>query len=85
MVLRTVAPETMAEDEHKIGDGYQTWWSPILAALPLFVAYFGDTKFVVAVSFSAVLFLLHEIGGRLHDLCIRLRRTNILISDQNSK
>ncbi len=85
MVLRTVGPETMAEDEHKIGDGYQTWWSPILATLPLVVAYFGDTKLVVAVSFSAVLFLLHEIGGRLHDLCIRLRRTNILISDQNSK
>jgi hypothetical protein len=84
MMLHSVGPETMGEDEHKIGKGYQTWLAPVYGAIPLAVAYFADTKWVVAAGFAVAIPLLHELGGRLHDLCIRLRRTNILISGQIS-
>jgi hypothetical protein len=85
MTLHTVGPTDMAEDERRIGRGYQTWLGPVLAAAPLLVASQAETKWVVAVGFSAGLFLLHEAGGRLHDLCIRARRTNILLNQQTSE
>ncbi len=80
MVLHTVGPQSMGEDEHKIGRAYQTWLAPFLGAIPLAVAYFNlELKWVIAVSASLIILQLHEAGGRLHDLCIRLRRTNILL------
>lgn len=84
MTLHTVGPADMGEDEHKIGAAYQTWMTLLLAAAPLATAYFFDTKWVIAVGFAAALAQLHEAGGRLHDLCIRLRRTNIMIRDKIS-
>lgn len=84
MTLHTVGPANMAEDEQKIGSAYQTWLGPILLAAPLIIASFADTKWVVATGFAVLLVQQHEAGGRLHDLCIRLRRTNVLLRDHFS-
>lgn len=75
----TVGPETAGEDERVIGRAYQTWLTPLLVAIPIATAQFADVKWVVATSSAVVIALLHEAGGRLHDLCIRARRTNILL------
>ncbi len=83
MTLHTVGPETMAEDEQKIGKAYMTWLAPFLLFGPLVAIRYLDQKLVVWFCVGATLLLLHEIGGRLHDLCIRLRRTNILLRNQN--
>lgn len=82
MALLTVGPASMADDEHRIGAGYQRRLGPIYVAVPLVVASFTDTKWVVAVGCAAILAMLHEAGGRLHDLCIRARRTNLLLTGQ---
>jgi hypothetical protein len=82
MTLHTVGPADMAEDERRIGKGYQKWMGGALFALPLVVAQLVDTKWVIAAGFAAALLLMHEVGGRLHDICIRLRRTNILLFQQ---
>lgn len=84
MTLRSVGPETMSEDEHRIGKEYQTWMMPLLLAGPVVGTQFFDQKWVIAISIGIALAFLHEIGGRLHDLCIRLRRTNILLKDRSS-
>jgi len=78
--LLTVAPETPADDERVIAAGYQRWLTPLLIALPLGTAYFAEMKWVIAVGFAAILAIAHESGGRLYDLCIRLRRTNALLT-----
>jgi len=80
-MLHTVGPSTASEDEQVIGKGYRQWISPLLIAAPLVTALFADTKWVVAVGFTVVIVFASEAGGRLHDLCIRLRRTNIILSD----
>lgn len=85
MTLLSVGPENMSEDEQKIGKAYQTWLGPILLASPIVATLFLEAKWVAAISIGVGLLMLHEIGGRLHDLCIRLRRTNILLRDQISK
>jgi hypothetical protein len=74
----------MSEDEHVIGKGYQLGLNLLLMAAPLGVAYFSDIKWVVATGFAVAFPMLNEIGGRLYDLCIRMRRTNILISEKTS-
>lgn len=84
MVLHTVGPASMGEDEHKIGNAYQTWMVLPLGIAPLLAAQYLDIKWVVAIGFAVALPMLHEIGGRLHDLCIRLRRTNIMLAERNS-
>lgn len=84
MTLHSVAPQTMAEDEHKIGPGYQLWLGWLLFAAPIIAISYVDLKTVAAFSVGAALYMLHEIGGRLHDLCIRLRRTNLLLTERNS-
>jgi uncharacterized membrane protein len=81
-MLNSVGPENMSEDEHVIGDGYQLGINSLLGSIPFAVAYFFDTKWVVASGLAIVLVMLNEVGGRLHELCIRLRRTNILINSQ---
>ena len=84
MTLHTVGPASMGEDEHKIGAAYQTWLIVPLMLGPITAAAYLDIKWTVAIGFAAALPMLHEIGGRLHDLCIRLRRTNILLSQNRS-
>ena len=75
-MLHRVGPQDMGEDEHVIGRGYVLGANSILFLIPLGVAYFADVKWVVAAGFAVALPMLNEVGGRLHDLCIRLRRTN---------
>jgi len=72
----------MAEDEQKIGKAYQTWLIPMFMFGPVLAAVYLPPDKVVFVCVGLGLAMLHEIGGRLHDLCIRLRRTNILVRDQ---
>jgi len=74
----------MGEDEHRIGKAYQTWLAPVLIAGPLVATLYLEQKWVVAIGIGVALAMLHEISGRLHDLCIRLRRTNILLWDRIS-
>jgi hypothetical protein len=75
----------MAEDERVIGKGYQLTVGQFYALVPFGVAYFADVKWVVAASAAILIALTHESGGRLHDLCIRLRRTNLLLRSGNSR
>jgi hypothetical protein len=71
----------MVEDEHRIGSGYQLWLAPLLCAIPLATAYFAsDLRWTVAVGAAVVIGQLHEVGGRLYDLCIRVRRTNAILT-----
>ena len=83
-MLHTVGPENMSEDEQVIGKGYRLGINAALGAIPVVVAYYFDTKWVIASGFAVVFVMLNEVGARLHDLCIRLRRTNILISQKYS-
>jgi hypothetical protein len=78
-------PETMHDDEKHIAKNYQTWLAPLLIIGPLAAAFYLEQKWVVAIGISATLVMLHEIGGRLTDLCTRLRRTNIIINKHVSK
>jgi len=79
VTLHTIGPETPIDDERVIGRAYQTWLTPLLVAVPVVTAQFADIKWVVATSSAVVIALLHEAGGRLHDLCIRARRANVLL------
>jgi hypothetical protein len=84
MTLHTVGPVDMGEDERAIGKAYQLNLTLVYAAIPFGVAYFADLKWVIAASAAVLIVQGHEAGGRLHDLCIRLRRTNILLRDRIS-
>ena len=84
MTLHTIGPENVGEDEQKIGKAYQTWLAPIYAIGPVLAVQYFPVREVGFVCVGVALVNLHEIGGRLHDLCIRLRRTNILLRDQLS-
>lgn len=81
-MLHTVGPADMAEDERRIGRGYQNWLMSALAGAPFMVALFADTKWVVAIGFFVGIMALIGIEARLHDLCIRARRTNILLNER---
>jgi hypothetical protein len=78
------APETSTDDERFISNGYGQWQGPVMALIPFAVANYADTKWVVATGFALGILLLNEIGGRLYDLCIRLRRTNLILRRENS-
>lgn len=80
--LLSVSPVDMAEDEQRIADSYRkNWWIVLANALPLgAVAYQGDLKAIVATGFILVIMAIYGAEGRLFDLCIRLRRTNVLLS-----
>lgn len=84
MMLHTVGPENMSEDERVIGRAYQTWLTPLLLLVPPFAAIYFPPQIVAFSCAGVALVLLHEIGGRVHDLCIRHRRTNILLRDHIS-
>jgi hypothetical protein len=84
MAFHTVGPESMSEDERVIGRSYKTWiWPLLLLAPPMAVSFLPPHTVAFACAGVALVFL-HEIGGRLHDLCIRQRRTNLLLRDQIS-
>jgi len=85
MTLHTIGPENMGEDEHKIGKAYQTWLGPIYMLGPVIAIQYLPMREVAFVCVGLALANLHEIGGRLHDLCIRHRRTNILLHNQSAQ
>lgn len=81
MTTETLHTDDMATDEKKIRAGYFGWASLALPFAPLLVAaYVDDTKWVIAVGFAVLIYAASDAGGRLHDLCIRLRRTNEILS-----
>ena len=84
MALLSTGPRDAREDEEKIGKGYMQWLTPFLLLWPVVGAQYLDFKTVALWSLGIALVMLHEIGGRLHDLCIRLRRTNMLLNAQLS-
>lgn len=70
------------EHETEIARGYRTYFAQIVMALiPFGVAYYADTKWVVAAGFAQLLWFVIAYDGRLHDLCARLRRTNIFLAE----
>jgi hypothetical protein len=79
MTLHTVGPETVHDDERAIGKAYMTWAAPLYLVGPVIASHYLPAQDVAFVCVGLALVNLHEIGGRLHDLCIRARRTNILI------
>jgi hypothetical protein len=83
--LLSVAPETMEEDEHKIADGYRTRSLVYLGFVPLILAFFFELKFVVAAGIVIAVLALNDISARLYDLCIRLRRTNVLLNNLSKR
>jgi hypothetical protein len=85
--LLSFGPETVADDEQQIADGYRGGWKvPTIAAVVLgATAHYSETKFVVAVAAFFIVAAVCFAEGRLYDLCIRLRRTNILLRDQSQR
>jgi hypothetical protein len=76
----SVGPMTASEDEQVIARSYRHWpWYLVPAAIPLCVAWFADEKTVIAVGFAGVILLGLHVQASLHDLCTRLRRTNLLL------
>ncbi len=86
MTLLSVGPESASDDERVIAKGY-TNYSPHIGALILLasVYYFGSIKELICAGFVVVVFIALYIEGRLHDLCIRLRRTNILLAQNTTQ
>lgn len=80
-----MAAAEMHQDEKVIRSGYQQWLAPWLGLVPLAAAYFLDLKWVVAISATVLIYMGHENGGRLHDLCIRLRRATLLLAELRDK
>jgi hypothetical protein len=79
--LFSVGPESTSDDERVIAKGYTSYAPHISAVIPLALVYnFGSTKELIGVGLVVMVFIGLFIEGRLHDLCIRLRRTNILLA-----
>jgi hypothetical protein len=77
-------PMPASEDEQVIARSYRHWpWYLVPAAIPLCVAWFADEKTVIAVGFAGVILLGLHVQASLHDLCTRLRRTNLLLRGNN--
>jgi hypothetical protein len=83
--LLSVGPEDMGEDEHRIASGYRKGWGMAVGACaPIaIVAYFADVKWVLVVGVAEILWAISNVEGRLYDLCIRMRRTNLLLRDRS--
>jgi hypothetical protein len=80
--LLSVGPTTVGEDEEVIGKSYRLWPQYLVpAVIPLGVAWFADAKWVIAAGFALIIMLAPQIDGRLHDLCVRMRRTNLLLRE----
>ena len=78
--MLTIGPKSRFDDEKVIAKGYQPLIGSALLLAPLLASFFFEAKYVAFACVGVALVILHEIGGRLHDLCIRTRRTNILLS-----
>jgi hypothetical protein len=77
----------MNDDEKAIGKGYMRGQSIALICVlfPGIAFWFGGEKLAVYFGFIAIVLLLNEAVGRLHDLAIRLSRTNELLVDGNDE
>ena len=84
--LLSVGPETPSDDEQVIAKGY-TSKGPVLAAIVIIALAiaFGNVKTVIGVGLVVMVILGFFIEGRLHDLCIRVRRANILLNQLCSR
>lgn len=83
--LLSVAPTSISEDELTIARGYKNKMSAIAALIPLVTLWFThDVAVIAAVGFAMVCGLLNFSEARLYDLCIRLKRTNTLLLNQNN-
>ena len=78
--IRSSAVHEMADDEKKIGQGYRKWQSLVPAAIIGLTWREGDTKDLIAVGLFLGFYYLDQIEARLFDLCVRIRRTNLLLS-----
>ena len=78
-------PETMAEDERFIAKNFRArgGLGVLLLVGLMAVAYFRNAQEAVVVGIGLILYLLSYLESRLYDLCIRLRRTNILLSERD--
>jgi hypothetical protein len=83
--LLSVAPQNAIEDEHAIAEGYRAKGLYLFALAPFVVAIFFDTKFVIAAGFFILIVATHDVLARLLDLCIRLRRANVLLAELNGE
>lgn len=82
------APATMNDDERAIGSNYSglRWLLGFaMAAAPTIAVYYADWKLAFAIASFTVIGLLNEIGARLYDLCIRHRRTNLLLAERGGQ
>ena len=72
----------MAEDEERIGEGYRSghWAQMVVVMVLVITAFYFETKFVVAAAAICIFTAQQKAEARLFDLCIRLRRTNQLLS-----
>lgn len=78
--LLSISPKNMSEDEQVIAKGYRNKTYFFLAILPLAIALFFDTKYVVATAAFLIIIIMNDVEARLYDLCIRIKRTNTIIS-----
>jgi hypothetical protein len=83
--LLSVGPESPSEDEHVIAKGYTNYWPILSTLLPIGLTFcFGNTKQLIFAGLVALVVLAYFLEGRLHDLCIRLRQTNILLTQRQA-
>jgi hypothetical protein len=79
------SPPNMEEDEITIKAGYGLgWFEWLVVAIPFVAAQFADLKWVVAAGFGALIVVCIFLQGRMYDVCVRLRRTNILLNERLS-
>jgi hypothetical protein len=82
------APGTPEDDEAFIARKYRRQLIDLglilIILIPLGVAYYADTKWVLAVGIGVILIVLNEIDARLYDLCIRVRRINIIAAENHT-
>lgn len=79
--LLSVGPASVADHETVIARGYKSWSTLSLGAIPIAVASLADIKWVETVGIVVVILLAHQFDGRLHDLGVRVRRTNSLLRE----
>ena len=77
----------MNDDEKAIGKGHMRGQSIVLICVlvPGIAFWFGGEKLAVYFGFIAIVLLLNDAVGRLHDLAIRLSRTNELLVDDDDE
>jgi hypothetical protein len=84
--LLSYGPTDMHDDELRIAKGYKPdFWFYAMRLLTVgAVAYFFDVKWVIAVGILILVESIQGLADRLYDLCIRARRTNVLLRERNS-